>query len=308
MLNLSGKETGDQLTADEWDNHSKELENVVEFAGYELNDDTDSLAKAIDTYAKSNFFTTSNDGNDYTIEDRGLTVNELKAGMVVYVKFNKANDGEVTLNFGTGEKDVLNSDENALDGMRFSDNEIVGLYYDGEKFIAINFLWKYINNDPMGTFNVILDNNDDIAPYIEWNDDYLENANFTLFGMRGHIIKNYLTLQVVLEAEGDLKDNSGIASSIKINVNKFFKEQMGYDVQIRNYQGGGAYITADDTENNVLYATQPLKFDIWKYDDDDYPNKIVTDLGKKGWSWDTDGDKYNRLRIWIQTAVGIQPI
>ena len=142
MIQLSNMITGSELTANDWNNHSKELENVVNFAGLNLSSNENDLTRAIDIFSKSNIYDTTNSGNDYTIVDRGLNVEELKAGMIIFVRFNKANTDITTLTIGGTTINVKNSNGNYLSGMRFKNNEIVGLYYDGADFISTRY---YIN-------------------------------------------------------------------------------------------------------------------------------------------------------------------
>lgn len=309
MLNLSSKATGDELTAKEWDNHAKESENVVTNAGLTLSANESDLTKAIDIYAKSNMYNTTNSGNDYTIVDRGLNVEELKAGMIIFVRFNKANTDISTLTIGGTTIDVKNLDGTYLSGMRFKNNEIVGLYYDGADFISTRYLYKYINNSPNGFFNFYSDNNGVISNYIEWNNDYLENPVYKLFIVRGNIVNNMLSLQLLLFTEGDLKDNdSSNASYIKIDLGTFFNDNFGYDLKIANNQGGSCALVPEDTGTPYLYSSQPLVFDIWQ-NGTSHANKIVTNLGAKGWKWDTNiATQYNKLKMYFQVNCKLEDI
>jgi len=309
MLNLSSKATGDELTAGEWDNHSKELENVVSNAGLTLSNNESDLTKAIDIYSKSNMYNTTNSGNDYTIVDRGLNVDELKAGMIIFVRFNQANTDVVTLSIATTTINVKNLDGSLLSGMRFKTNEIVGLFYNGTNFISTRFLYKYIDNSPSGFFNFYSDDNDVITNYIEWNDDYLENPVYKLFIVRGNIVNNMLGLQLLLFTEGDLKDNdSSDGTNIKIDLGSFFNDNFGYDLKLSNYQTGVGVIVPEDTGTPYLYSSQPLVFDSWKNGSDN-ANKIVTNLGAKGWKWDTNtSTQYDKLRMYFQVNCKLEDI
>jgi len=309
MLNLSNKATGDELTADEWDNHAKESENVVTNAGLTLSNNENDLTKAIDIYAKSNMYNTTNSGNDYTIVDRGLNVEELKAGMIIFVRFNQANTDITTLTIGGTTINVKNLDGSLLSGMRFKTNEIVGLYYNGSDFISTRFLYKYINNDPTGFFNFYNDDNNVISNYIEWNNDYLDNPTYKLFILRGNIANNMLNLQLLLFTEGDLKNNdSNNATNIKIDLGSFFNNNFGYDLKLSNYQTGVGVIVPEDTSKPYLYSSQPLVFDTWKNGSGN-ANKIVTNLGAKGWKWDnTNSTQYNKLRMYFQINVKLEDI
>ena len=309
MLNLSNKATGDELTANEWDNHAKESENVVTNAGLTLSANENDLTKAIDIYAKSNIYNTTNSGNDYTIVDRGLNVEELKAGMIIFVRFNKANTDISTLTIGGTTIDVKNLDGTYLSGMRFKNNEIVGLYYDGADFISTRYLYKYINNSPNGFFNFYSDNNGVISNYIEYDDTYLENPTHKLFIVRGNIVNNLLSSEIILFTEGDLKNNdSGNATSIKIDLGKFFNEKFGYDIKFANYQGCSGVLVPEDTSKPYLYASQPLLFNTWK-NGSSHSNKIITDLGTKGWKLDnTHSTQYNKLKLHFQINVKLEDI
>jgi hypothetical protein len=309
MLNLSNKATGDELTAEEWDNHSKELENVVTSVGFTLSNNENDLTKAIDVFSKSNIFNTTNSGNDYTIVDRGLSVEELKSGMIIFVRFNKANTDTPTLSIAGTTINVKNSNGSLLTGMRFKDGEILGLYYNGTDFISTRYLYKYINNSPTGFFNFYSDDNSVISNYIEWNDDYLTNPVHKLFIIRGNIVKDFLTLEVLLFTEGDLKDNdSGNVIDIKIDLGSFFNDNYDYNLKISNYQTGTGIIVAEDTSTPYLYPSQPLLFNVWK-DGSTHSNKLVTNLGNRGWKLDTSkSTQYNKLKMDFQVNVKLEVI
>jgi len=309
MIQLSNMVTGSELTANDWNNHSKELENIVSFAGLSLSSNENDLARAIDIFSKSNIYDSTNSGNDYTIINRGLSVEELKGGMIVFVRFNKANTDNVRLNFGNGFINVKNSDGSLLSGMRFKDGEILGLYYNGTDFISTRYLYKYINNSPSGFFNFYSDDNSVISNYIEWNDDYLTNPVHKLFIIRGNIVKDFLTLEVLLFTEGDLKDNdSGNATDIKIDLGSFFNDNYDYNLKISNYQTGTGIIVAEDTSTPYLYPSQPLLFNVWK-DGSTHSNKLVTNLGNRGWKLDTSkSTQYNKLKMDFQVNVKLEVI
>jgi hypothetical protein len=309
MLNLSNKATGDELTAEEWDNHSKELENVVTSVGFTLSNNENDLTKAIDIFAKSNVYDTTNSGNDYTIVDRGLNVEELKSGMIIFVRFNQANTDTPTLSIAGTTVNVKNSNGDLLTGMRFKSGEILGLYYNGTDFISTKYLYKYINNDQNGFFNFYSDNNGIISNYIEWNDDYLTNPTHKLLIVRGNIVNNILFAQILLFTEGDLKDNNSTnATDIKIDLGSFFNDNFGYDLKLANYQTGTGVITAEDTSKLHLYASCPLMYDTWKNGSSN-SNKIVTNLGARGWKWDTSNStQYNKLRFYFQVNVKLEDI
>jgi len=300
--------TGSELTATQWDNHSKELENVVTFAGLSLSENENDLARAIDIFSKSNIYDTTNSGNDYTIINRGLSVEELKAGMIVFVRFNKANTDSVRLDFGSGFINVKNADNSYLTGMRFKDGAIIPLFYNGSDFISTIYLYKYINNNINGYFNFVTDNNAVISPYIEWNTDYLENQTYKLLIVRGNIVKDFLTLEIILFVEGDLKDNDGNADYIKIDINKFFNDKYNYDVKISNNQTGTGVIVAENTTIPYLYSPCPILFDVWE-DGTSFSNKLITDMGHRGWIWDNAvTTQYNKLRFYFQTNVKIEVV
>jgi hypothetical protein len=301
--------TGSELTANDWNNHSKELENVVSFSGLSLSSNENDLARAIDIFSKSNIYDTTNSGNDYTIMNRGLSVEELKSGMILFVRFNKANTNNVRLNFGNGFINVKNLDSSYLTGMRFKDGTIIPLYYNGTDFISTKYLYKYINNNPDGFFNFYSDDDVIISNYVEWNDDYLTNPTHKLFIVRGNIVNNILFCEVILFTEGDLKDNNaGNVQSIKIDLGSFFNDKFTYDLKFANYQTGTCVITAEDTNAPYLYASCPLFFNTWKNGSTN-SNKIVTNLGNRGWKWDTSvSTQYNKLRFDFQVNVKLEDI
>ena len=309
MIQLSNMITGSELTANDWNNHSKELENVVNFAGLNLSSNENDLTRAIDIFSKSNIYDTTNSGNDYTIINRGLSVEELKPFMIVFVRFNKSNTNNIRLDFGSGFINVKNANNSYLSGMRFKDGEIITLYYNGTDFISTVYLYKYINNNPNGFFNFYSDDSSSISDYIEWNNGYLENPTYKLFVVRGNIVNNLLFCQIILFIEGDLKDNdTPPASDIRINLNYFFNDNFGYDLKFANYQFGSGIIVPEDTTIPYLYSSQPLLFDLWK-DGSSRSNKLVTNLGAKGWKWDnSQSTQYNKLRMYFQVNVKLKDI
>ena len=97
MIQLSNMITGSELTANDWNNHSKELENVVNFAGLNLSSNENDLTRAIDIFSKSNIYDSTNSGNDYTIVNRGLSVEELKSGIDIN-DFDELDSDIITFN------------------------------------------------------------------------------------------------------------------------------------------------------------------------------------------------------------------
>ena len=297
MIKLSNKVTGDELTADEWDNHSKELETVVENVGISLSNNTDDLSKAIDIFSKSTFYETTNNGNDYTIISRGLNVEELKKGMSIVVRFNVANSGAVTLNINGTAINVKNSDGSILTDMRFKDNDIIPLIYDGSDFISVFYLNKYINNNSDGAFLYYTTNDSDISPYVVWHDTFGTNPTFDTLAVRGTIQNNLLVCQVLLFANTDEIDNSIDFYFAKLKIGDIFRDKLNYDLDIIQYVGLTCNITGELSNAPYAYSNINLLGDIYRYDDTTNPNTIIFGDGSKVWKLETAYTKHNRVRI-----------
>ena len=307
MIKLSDKATGDELTANEWDNHSKELENVVTNAGLSLSANEDDLSKAIDIFAKSQYYETTNIGNDYSIIDRGFNIEELKKGMSIVVKFNTANNGAVTLNLNGSAINVKNSDGTILTDMRFKDGEIIPLVYDGSDFISVNYLYKYIDNNPDGIFNFYSGDNNVISPYVEWNDTYGANPNHNLFIVRGVLRKNLISCSVILFTDTDNVDTSIDADGVAIDLGTFFRDKFNYPFDMLWYQPSVGIIAGED-KGTFTYSSQAIGTLVWAYNGVN-ANKLKNDGFRKIWGVDTNiSTVTNNIKLYYNFTAYIKDV
>ena len=141
MLELSDKITGGTLTAVEWSNHSKELENVITKTGGTLNNSDDSLVKAIDSIAKTSLYTDSGGVNSVVLT-RTLTgvttIETLFNGMSIFFTPNNINTGASTLNInGLGNKPLI-FNGSPLTANFLNPNNMYIAHYNGTSFEMYN--------------------------------------------------------------------------------------------------------------------------------------------------------------------------
>ena len=141
MINLSSKVTGDELTAAEWDNHSKELENVVTKCGYPLSTNQDDLIKSIETINKYNTYQGVYDNTDtYTCTRLNSNIDievGVNTGYLMYIKFDKTNSVvNPKININGVVITLKNSDSNIPISIIKVDS-IYGFVYDGSDFITV---------------------------------------------------------------------------------------------------------------------------------------------------------------------------
>lgn len=145
MRDLSGKVSGSQYTAEEFDDYFGENKNQVEDAGITLSSgDNTQLAKASANYAAfGDFYSDSGSANTYVLDvispKKGIT--EYFDGMRVRFVAGNSNTGASTVNVnGKGVKDIVHDNGSALgNGQILVGNFITLVYKDSTgKFILVD--------------------------------------------------------------------------------------------------------------------------------------------------------------------------
>jgi hypothetical protein len=141
---LTGKITGNTLTAAEWNQLPTEVQNVIEAFGQGLsNGDLDQLGKSIAGYAATGDWYTGGGAADvYTATKiAGFQAPpDYFVGMTVRFRPTAANTGASTINVATlGVKDIKREDGNALNADDIITARDAWIRYDGTDFLLTNF-------------------------------------------------------------------------------------------------------------------------------------------------------------------------
>jgi hypothetical protein len=281
MLKLSDKQEGDTLSAEQWDNHSKELENIVSFTNQELNSDTDQLIKAVDIIQKDIYIASG--ANDYTASRNNVdnSINELKDGSIIHVLFTEANTDSVTLDINGSSYDIKNRNGADLIKGDITVNRIIPLYFDGDKFISLINLYF----DDNRIINILLDDHDEISNYVSWQDSWGENPTYKYLVVRGYLHEGILGLDCILIVSHDgfdTEDGDTNNDSIIVKVLDLVADKENLDLQIEKHHSQSGliqgWVGSDRLRNGILTASA------WdKSSDEPKTNAYVWDLGNSQW-------------------------
>ena len=257
------------------------------------------LIKIADILSKSNYYETTNNGNDYTIIDRNLHVEELEKGNIIFVKFNVANNGVVTLNLDGTAISVKNSDGGDLTGVRFKDNEIISLVYDGTNFLSTKYLYKFIDDNVDGLIDYINYTSSEISPYINWDDRYGANPQFRI-RIYGYIKEDIANLRIVLQLDSDQSQNTEKADSFTFALGSFITDKLNYPFDILSNNTCTGFINAYDKNTYYSFPISPILVTCFPYNygSTNYDNRIDFSTSGKPWAWDnTTTSSHDKLTI-----------
>lgn len=138
MEQLSNKVTGDDLTADEWDQLAEEVENIILETGLTLtsSDKSQAIKSIIDLIVNNDSYTGGGTANTYTATSVSNPKTALTDKMVVRIRIpnTEKNTGPATLNVdGLGPKSIstyYGSNDTALPADYISDFHLTTFIYD----------------------------------------------------------------------------------------------------------------------------------------------------------------------------------
>ncbi len=145
MQSLTGKNTGDFLTADEWNQLPQEVQNVITNAGQTLtNADLNQLGRAIAAYvANGSFFNDTGAANAHVLTPIGTNQTGIayaNGDTVRFVPANANTSTTVTINVnGLGVANLVNADGTGPVIGQLNTQDIVEAYYDlaNTRFVII---------------------------------------------------------------------------------------------------------------------------------------------------------------------------
>lgn len=141
MQNLTGKNTGDPLTAAEWNQLPAEVQNVITSSGQSLSGgDLIQLVKGLTIYATQyKFHTDAGAADAYVLSPSGSfqpLISYQNGAQLSFIADNE-NTGASTVNIsGIGIASIVDVDNNALLGGEINTTEITTIQYDS---VASNF-------------------------------------------------------------------------------------------------------------------------------------------------------------------------
>jgi hypothetical protein len=280
MKKLSDKRTGDRLTANEWDGHSLELENVVTNTQIKLDeDDSEQLYKAIfETARQPLYLEYDKEHNKYNVINRKEIKypidNKLIDGYTGFIVVDKTNDVEkpsIVINDVEYNCYTLNGDELPKNSLK--PKILIPFIYQDEEF-------KFgLNNVGLSKEYILWFT--DYSKYIDFTENQGKIINYVLFAMRVFQRGDTFDIHLVWYIDIEKGSHGENASKITVRLMEFLKDYLdcynketGEPWKIVDYNySAGRYTGGVTLEKEVdSYALSTL----WTYDNDTIYKNIAT--------------------------------
>jgi hypothetical protein len=319
MLELSTKISGDRLTAEEWANHSKELENVVTKNDLPLGNEQENLYNAILRMGKKSGIIKiykpdiiDDDDNEeswFVINDPELTdINKLEVGDTFYIDFSNGINMKyftsLELQIGDGDRIPFHS----LGYIHGRPDILIGktiVDFSTPLLVTKKDDYFLINNFLKASHTITVREHDDIADIVSVDDTFMDDLEYDFYSSRMDIGFNmgYISVEFYLTITGNdtlIKDNI-IKGKEKYKTHRviedYFNTGKNYS-QSNSYQYGFyptisytfEYIDDDDSDNNYTFPEiLATGYDAKGLTNDELNTKLLELDGTK--------DRYNKLTI-----------
>jgi hypothetical protein len=322
MLLLSNKITGDDLTASEWDNHAKELENIVTKNNIPLDSKEDSLYNAVDNMlskpqgrvfrAKSvNYIEDDVNKTYFHFDDEYLVKNPPKAGDTIYIELGDTSHNTLSkpyVKIGDNDKMPLLTLEDFYLNSKFYNtinSKNIGNAIGRVFPLRVAQTYYYIPCWFTGSQIMNYFGTDAINPFIELiNDNYIDEMQFSVLTVYVSYTNDLNTIELSFNLRIDGNDtkitDNIVKGKIIFRVDYLLKNFFKKFVDMKNYQSRSIVplifqFTYNDSDDSQDY-TFP---NIINYGRTYYRGSLTTEptMSTKILELDGTKDVYNQIEI-----------